>query len=556
MKILRSLIFIATLLSLLAPGLLLYSSRALGAPAAQEEPATPEPSPSLTEAHLHPPALVETETPAPTETETLPPPPTDAPTLPLPQDPTDTTVPTTAPTDEVFLRPLVVVNAYTASISDITPGKEFTLEVKLVNEGKDTATNVVATFAGEDFSPRETGGVIAVGDLDVGGARRISQPLITSNNLWGKTVASLQLTVNYTDLRGVPYHETFAITFPIAWSRVIGIGATATPTSTPSPTPSLRPQLVITSSSTGDQQLQPGMKFSLQLNLENVGNATASRITMIIGGGTSASGATGTDPAPGGVSGGSSDLANFAPLGSSNVQSIGNLEAGKSMSARQDLIVNVSTNPGAYSLKISFTYIDEHNTRYTDDQVITLLVYSLPLLEINFYRDPGPFFTNQPNMLPIQIINLGRKSALLGNMQVTAPGVEFSNNVILVGMLEAGNYFTMDANAMPNQPGPLELTVIVNFTDDFNQPQAFTQTLTVDVLEGSGMEPGIEGPGEPGAPGFEPSPTTPETFWQKAWRFVRGLLGLDSGLATAAGPGDMPPDYVDGPQPGQPLKGP
>jgi len=37
--------------------------------------------------------------------------------------------------------------------------------------------------------------------------------------------------------------------------------------------------------------------------------------------------------------------------------------------------------------------------RIVDDQVITLLVYSLPKVEIGFYRDPGIFYdwTNESN---------------------------------------------------------------------------------------------------------------------------------------------------------------
>jgi hypothetical protein len=246
-------------------------------------------------------------------------------------------------------------------------------------------------------------------------------------------------------------------------------------------------------------------------------------------------------------------LTNFAPLGSSNIQSLGDLSAGGSMTAQQSLIVNVTTNPGAYSLKVSFVYSDANNISYTDDQVITLLVYSLPNLEISFYRDPGPMMAGQPNMVPLQVVNLSRKSALLGNMRVTAEGADFTNNVILIGNLEAGQYFPMDANVIPFQPGPLELTVTVNFTDDFNQPQQFTQSLTMEVMEAPPVEP-IPGEGlPPGEPGFE-QPPAQETFWQKVVRFFRGLIGLDSGQAEPEFPGEMPPIGPEGvPVDGEPV---
>ena len=476
------------------------------------------------------------------------------------EDPT--TTPTPSPTVEFFVRPLVVIQTYNANVSDITPGKEFILEIKLANEGQGEATNVVATFTSGDFLPRETGGVLAVGDLDSGDKHKISQPLSTSYDLWGKNFATLEVNLNYTDIRGVPYHETFTITFPIAWTRIIGPAATATPTITP--TPNLRPQMVITAYEIDVEQLQPGNPFTLELNIQNLGNATARRVTMILGGG-STGGTNGTDeknPPTGGISGGSGDVSNFAPLGSSNVQSLGDLPAGGNITAKQSLIVNVSTNPGAYPLKISFTYIDDNNNNFTDDQIITLLVYSLPVLEINFYRDPGPLMAGQPNSLPLQVVNLGRKSAILGNLTVTAEGADFSNNTILVGSLEPGGYFPMDAMVTPYLSGQLELSIIVIYTNDFNQTIEIKRTLPVEVLEAPLLDSGTDGfPIEPGGPGSEPTQTMTETFWQRVWRLVRGLLGLDSALTTQAEPGEMPPPGFEeqpseGPLEGQPLKGP
>jgi hypothetical protein len=234
------------------------------------------------------------------------------------------------------------------------------------------------------------------------------------------------------------------------------------------------------------------------------------------------------------------------------VQSLGDLEAGGAISAGQSLIVNVSTNPGAYSLKISFTYIDDKNINYTDDQVITLLVYSPPLLELSFYRDPGVLLAGQPNILPLQVVNLGRKSVVLGNLRVTAEGADLTNNVILVGPLEPGQYFPLDATIIPFQAGPLDLTVSVNYTDDFNQPQEVSQALSVEVMEAPPVEPIPGEGGIPGEPGIEP-PAAPETFWQTLGRFLRGLIGLDSGQATGGSefPGEVPPEF-QGPVDGEP----
>ena len=470
------------------------------------------------------------------------------------EEPTATLTVTPQPTRDNYLRPLIVVQSYKASLSDITPGVEFSVEIKLVNEGKETATNIVAIFTSGDFFPRETGGVIAVNDLEPGDKQKITQPMTTAFDLWGKTVATLPVTVNYTDPRGAAYSESFSITFPIAWGRIVSY-ATATPTPTVTPTAFLRPQLVITSYEIDVAQLEPGGQFVLTVNVQNLGQATAKQVTMILGGGgPTIDGGSGTSQPSGGVSGGSGDLTNFAPLGSSNVQSLGDLAVGGALTAQQDLIVNVSTNPGAYPLKISFTYVDDKNTVFTDDQVITLLVYGPPKLEISFYRDPGVFTAGMPNMLPLQLVNLGRKSVLLGNMKVTGEAADFSNNVILIGNLDAGGFFPLDATVTPYQAGALDLTITVSYTDDFNQTQQFVQNLTVEVIEAPIDGPGFEG--EPGTEGGVEPPAAPESLWQKVVRFFRGLIGLDSGQATPETPGEMPPPDSEGVPVGPPLKGP
>jgi len=45
------------------------------------------------------------------------------------------------------------------------------------------------------------------------------------------------------------------------------------------------------------------------------------------------------------------------------------------MSVSQQLVVNVTAAPGAYTLTLSFVYTDEKGNRLVDDQVITPLVY-------------------------------------------------------------------------------------------------------------------------------------------------------------------------------------
>jgi hypothetical protein len=437
--------------------------------------------------------------------------------------------PTAAATQTVeppigYERPVVVVDSYSISQEKISPGNNFTLYITLYNAGQQYAKNIVATFVPGDLIPRETGGVVAVGEIAPSNHHDFSQPLLVSTNVWG-TLASINMILSYADESGILYSEAFVITLPVYQSYSSWVTATTTPTLTS--TPSVKPQLVITTYTTDTSPLQSGTQFNLSVTVKNMGNSTAQSITMIVGGGSSGAGVDSGTQQPGGISGGSGEFTNFAPIGASNIQSLGDLTSGASLNTNQSLIVNTSTAPGAYPLQISFVYNDASNHSYTDDQVITLLVYRIPIVDIGFYQEVSSIFVGQPNILPLQVVNLGKTSVVLGTMEVSVDSGELNNNSILVGTLESGGYFTLDASYIPDQPGSVDLLVTIDYTNDFNQPEVITETLTVEATEQSMIEPSItDGQNR----NEEIIPEQPETLLQKIWRFVLGLIGLDSGI--------------------------
>lgn len=415
-------------------------------------------------------------------------------------------------------RPLVYLYGYSTDKGTLVQGDTFTLKLDVRNKGGSDALNVIFSFSSESFLPLQTGGVKTISDISKdGGKEGVNQPFMVNAANKGAP-AIIAVAVSYSDADGASYTENFTITLYVS----------ADPTRQPiygTPRPSVtstamrRPQLVVNSYSTDVDPLQPGSIFELELNVRNLGNADARAVTMVLGGGVVASD-TGT-PQPG-TQGSGSDLTNFAPLGSSNLVFLGDVYGGTETKTTQRLIVNVSANPGAYTFKLSFVYNDPGGTRFVDDQVITLLVYKLPQVGVSFYRTPDVFFAGQMGALPLQVTNLGRSLAVLGNMTVTAENADVSNNIAYVGALDTGGYFPLDANLIPYQAGPLELKISINYTDDFNQPRVIEQTLTVNVED----MPVIETP-EGGIPSEE-IPAEPETFLDKVVRFFKGLFGLGS----------------------------
>ena len=483
---------------------------------------------------------VETDTPEPTFTFT--------------PSPTNTFTPVPTDTPEPFGRPLVVVDSYKGSGKAISSGKTFNVTINLSNHGAVQASNVVITFTSGDFIPRGTGGVQAVGVLNAGQSAGISQQLTATDAVNGKKVAYITASISYTDPSGAAFSTDTSLAFSISGATSTSeSGGYSSPSATP--TTSKRPQLVISSYKSDLDPLQPGSAFSLSLDIGNVGSATAKNITMVMGGGSASSGSgdNGTS-VPGGVSGSSGEFTNFAPIGSSNIQVLGNIGVSETKQAAQRLIVNVSINPGTYPVKFSFMYTDDNGKSWQDDQVITLLVYRLPILDVNFYRPPDLFSVGMPGVLPIQVVNLSRSSTILGSMKVTTAFGELMNDTMLIGPLDAGGYFPLDVNFTPNAEGKAEIVVTIQYTDDFNQPREMVSKFFVDVAPATdlGMTPGPDGV-MGGGGGGGPVDLQPETFWQKVARFFKGLFGLDSGVKQPVEtvPSEMPPVQI---KPG-PMKG-
>jgi len=468
------------------------------------------------------------------------------PVLALPAEPNALaqTVPTDTPGS--FVRPQIAVKSYRTNPGSVQYGQDFKLFIRLKNEGQVKASNVQATFAPGDFLPLKNGGVDIVGELGADNAVDIEQSLTASTYLYGNS--SVDMTVSYYDENGASYSEKFTINISVGVGSFVNV-ATSTPTSIN------RSQLVITAYQTDVVVLQPGVQFTLQMIVQNVGSVMAKGVTMIVGGGSASGSGGGETPAPGGVSGGGGEFSNFAPVGSSNVQSLGDIDKGASISATQQLIANVSINPGAYPVKVTFSYFDNKNNLINDEQVITLLVYNLPNVDVSFYQPVTSLMAGQPNPLPLQLTNLGKRSVVLGTMKIQTDNGSIENSETLVGALDTGGYFTFDSLVIPDAPGTLTISITIDYTDDFNQARTITKDLSLEVME-MPLEvipdPSQEGGAVEG--GFE-SGAVEETFIRKAWRFVLGLLGLDSAAPTDSQP--AVPEEVPFPDPnGAPPVGP
>jgi hypothetical protein len=436
--------------------------------------------------------------------------------------PPPTPTPTATNTPLPFGRPQIKIDAYSLSVASIRYGQDFSLNMSLDNAGGSTAYGIHVTFVSSDLLMLKNGGVISVESLGVVGKAGFNQTMTAAASLAGFSRVSVEMNVSYYDDKGTQFSDTFALVFPVT---AVSSGGGSPSAATATPTGIHRPQLVVMGYQTDVDPLEPGLQFTLSMDVENVGTVAAKGVTMIIGGGSASGSGSGTPQA--GISGGNGEFTNFAPVGSSNIHSLGDLQPGESLTPSQKLVVNVSTSPGAYPMKVTFSYLDSLGNPVNDEQVITLLVYNLPNLEVSFYQPVGTLMAGQQNLLPLQVVSLGKRNVILGKMRVETAGGMVENGEGLIGSLDPGGYFTLDAMLTPNGPGPLELTINIDYTDDFNQTRMVTKTLMLDVSE-MFLEPtpDLSQQGN----GGEISTGT-ESIWQKIWRFILGIFGLDSGTS-------------------------
>ena len=446
-------------------------------------------------------------------------------------------------------RPLLYVVEYHTDLGgkSVNPYGTFGLTFTIGNNGLHDmhAHNVVMTFSSQQFDPMD-GSVITFYEVD---GDNVSNEIhthtfrVNDSSTWMYS-GQIQAVTTYTGPDGTSYSDTFIFTIIINQT-----GSTGSSAATATPSAVKRPQLVVSSYSTDIDPLQPGFNFKLSLKVSNSGTADARAVSLVYGGGAT-SGSTdalGT-PQADGVGGGSGDVSNFAPVGNSNVILLGDMPVGSTQSPEQEFVVNVTTTPGAYPLKLSFVYTNTDGTRMVDDQVITLLVYSLPQLEFSFYQSvDGMVTAGQMGSLPIQITNLSKKSVVLGNVVVTSSDGDMSNNSILVGTLDSGGYFTFDPMFTPNSEGTKTINFEIRYTDDFNQLRTYNSSLTVAVnppielptpyplLDENGNpvldedgNPVMVDPMNPFPDDSTQDPSSQTGFFTRIWNAIKSFFGFGS----------------------------
>jgi len=457
------------------------------------------------------------ETPLPTATSTSTPVPTSTPVIVV----VTATPEATATSQPSYARPLLNLTSYSYDTNNVYPTGYFTLDSTFKNVGQQRAYNILITYSSNSVQPQESGGVGFFSSLASGESAESSQYFAVNSSV-SSTPVTITVAVEYKDVKGTSYSQTFIVSI-----NVYGYGSS---TSTYTPTPNGRPSLVVSAYTTDVNILQPGTSFNLTMEISNDGPMAAYNVRLSIG--SQNTGSSGT----------TTSNTNFLPLGSSNVQVVGDLGMNQVVQVQQAFVVNTSTDPGAYPLTLYFTYKDSYGNSFTDEQIITLLVYMVPSIEISFYEDPGTFSLGEEATLPIQVINKGSDALLLGNISVSMEGATLSNSTLFVGSLESGGIFSLDVDITPGISGNLPVNIILHYQDNFAREQVIEQVLSITV-EGQtgGMMPQMNSTEQAAMQlsGSDPADSGTESIWQIILRVIKGLIGFGSAPSSSSNDGNM-----------------
>lgn len=398
----------------------------------------------------------------------------------------------------------IVIDAYAIEPQNPEPGDYVTVHMTLSNHGNTTASQVAVRFTGADelLLPSSTGDTFVVGDLQAGSKAPLQVLLILSTK--AEAGAQLQaITIGYIQNGEVKEVQD---------SITVNVAKVDKP----------QARLLLANYDTGVDILQPGMRFTLNIALQNVGlaNATATTVTF---GTVQSNGGTGDPNNPDdGSQTNNTPSSTFAPLGTAGLSYIGDILPDITQELSQGFIVAGDVASGIYSLPITLQYSLPDGSNKQESLNLSLVVIAPPRLRFN-PQNPLPEIVNasEPVSLNLEILNLDDKDVDLTEARVTASNSEILDGAIIqLESLAADDNTSLMATIMPVEEGMLEVTISLHYINDLGQNE------TIELVSAAEVMPAPEPVDEV----FEPEPVIEEPAPEVNLfgRVIMALMGLGS----------------------------
>lgn len=390
--------------------------------------------------------------------------------------PTPTPIPSSG-NSTVLTAPDLLVQNTSFDRNTIQPGDSFIVSFDLVNIGGREAKNIKVTFNSPTVAvPVGTGNsqfIERVNQAEDGGVR-VAFPLIALESLAGGQY-NLAFDLTWLDADGRSYSGNTNVG--------LTLGAAA-PTPTPTPAVSAKPRLVLAGYSVSGTA-EPGSRFSMNLSIINQGGADAQNVQVKFGADSAAS------------------LAPFALINSSNIEFVPSIPAGSSVDVSKEFLVEGNASTGPKTLPLVFDYEDEAGTAIQSPYSVAVLVERLPQFQINFFDRPALAEVGAPVDLSVEIFNIGSATVNVNTieMDVDPRPADVTGPIgsIFSGPLGGGTSISVDGTFFPEQAGPTDVIITVNYIDDLNQNQQIQERLLLEVAEPPDFspEPALDENGNP-----------------------------------------------------------
>ena len=400
----------------------------------------------------------------------------------------------------------VILDSYEIDPKPAQPGQEINLTVTVANIGNQAASQVLLRVSGAESAllAGQQGDTLSFGNIQPGAKATLSLPLVVSAAAKPGPQAQ-PVTITYLQA-GESQQVSASVTVDVAPAEVA------------------EALLLLKSYDIGKEVLHPGERFTLTMALQNVGEGEARNLLVTFGTvESSTGGGTGAPPGEGSQTSTSPSTV-FAPLGTGGRLFVGLIGPdGETIEVTQNFIVNGSVNSGIYSLPITLRYLSTDGKSVQESLTASLLVVVPPRLQVNL-QGLFPEMVNVGEPLPVNLLiyNAGK-----ANVNLTGLTVEAENGEVVEGAETSLNTLRSEedigANALvlPQEEGPVNVTVTLRYLDDLNREGTLVSTYQTQAMP---PPPPID----PFPPDVGPPPTEDPKRDDIIGRLLLGLLGLGS----------------------------
>jgi hypothetical protein len=388
----------------------------------------------------------------------------------------------------------------------VAPGIGFQVALDVVNTGGTEARNLVAAALAGPLASVGSAGTGPV-TLAPGSATTIVVSLMAASPAQpGATSQAIEL--RYDSPTGERYTENHIVGVHVSGDAAYG------------PLPMVAGYRITSSSDEEAATLAPGEVFDLALDIQNVGATAALRTRLSLGAASSS----------GGSAAASAGSGPFAPVGTGSTRFLASIDPGATITVEQRMVVAGDAKPGVYTLPLAFMYVDADGEEHDAGELITLLVARSVSISINPLDPITTTFVGTPLRFAAEIVNGGDGVAKIGDVEVVGSrSIRVEDGRRFVGQLDAGALDVIEATLVPRAPGESTVTVVVHYTDDFNQARTLEEEFALTIED---------------APAMDEQPIAPESSKRSGnpiVRVIKGLLGIG-----ASGPGEDEPDEPEG----------